>query len=369
MIIKGHGISSSSNISKFNAYLLENEKNEEIKALQGNEQDIKNMFEDAQNAQHKHACKHFTFSSKEELTREQALKIAQNISKEYGQDPKKAVVINHTKQRNTADSDKNHYHVILPNTDETTGKAYDFSFSHKRNEKLSRLAELENGHNLVKGRHNVAVFHQLLKEGKTTEAESMKHLTTGDLPNSSYTSKSLEKSRKLGVDKPKETQAVKAIWQASDSLKAFKSGLSEHGYELKPGEKPGIYIIEKNGAFVGSANRLISMKKEEFQKKYEDLENVRDIQKNTKSKKSGLEVNNQKKKTAQPQQQKQTQNLGKDLISLNQKTHQNTDKILSILEIPETQEENPLLVILEEIRNNQILILKEIKKLKENSIS
>ncbi|MBS0980819.1 relaxase/mobilization nuclease domain-containing protein [Acetobacter thailandicus] len=282
MIIKGHSISSSSNISKFNAYLLENEKNEEINTLQGNEQYIKNMFEDAQNAQHKHACKHFMFSSKEELTREQALKIAHSISEEYGQDPKKSVIINHTKKRNTEDSDKNHYHVILPNTDENTGKAYDFSFSHKRNEKLSRLAELENGFNLVQGRHNKAVFHQLLKEGKTEQAEAIKHLTDGDLPNSSYTSKGLQKARKSGLDKPKETQAVKDIWKACDSLKAFQNGLNEQGYELKPGTKPGVYIVEKNGLLVGSANRIIGMKKEEFQKKYKEIENVRDIQKKQK---------------------------------------------------------------------------------------
>ena len=283
MIIKGHGISSSSNISKFNAYLFENEKNEEINTLQGSPEDIKNMFEDASNL--KNGCYHFTMSSKETLTKEQALKICSEISKEYNQDPKNAVIVNHQKQRTTSDSDNNHYHIILQSADQKTGKSIDYSFSKKRNEKISRLAELENGFNLVQGRHNTAVFHQLLKEGKTEQAEHMKHLTTGDLPNSKYTSKGLEKGRKSGLDKPKETQAVKAIWQASDSLKAFKTGLSEAGYEIKPGTKPGIYIIEKNGAFVGSANRLISMKKEEFQKKYEELENVRDVQKNTKSKK------------------------------------------------------------------------------------
>lgn len=277
MIIKGHGISSSSNISKFNSYLFDNEKNEEIHALQGSKEDIKNMFADANNL--KNGCYHFIMSSKETLTKEQALKVCSDISKEYGQNPKDAVIINHQKQRNTNDSDNNHYHIILQSADTKTGKAIDYSFSKKRNEKISRLAELELGQNLIKGRHNTAVFHQLLKEGKKEQAEQMKHLTQGDLPNSSYTSKGLEKCRRLGLDKAQETQAVKDIWKACDSLKAFKNGLSEQGYELKPGEKPGIYIIEKNGLLVGSANRLTNMKKEEFQEKYkkEINENVQPI--------------------------------------------------------------------------------------------
>lgn len=300
MIIKGHGISSTSNISKFNDYLFKNEKNEEINKLQGSEEDIKNMFSDAKNAEHKNGCRHFMFSSKEELSQEQALKIAHDISKEYGQDPKKSVIINHTKTRTTSDSDKNHYHIILPNTDESTGKSYDFSFSKKRNEKLSRLAELENGHNLVKGRHNVAVFHQLLKEGKTEQAQKMQHLTEGDLPNSKYTSKGLEKGRKQGINKAQEAQNIKTLYSQSDSLKAFQAGLSEAGYELKPGNKPQTYIIEKNGILVGSANRLLSMKKEEFAEKY-NKENLNNDTANTAEKANNAGSNIQTRKDSEQQ--------------------------------------------------------------------
>ncbi|WP_429955942.1 hypothetical protein ACQW08_01250 [Gluconobacter japonicus] len=152
-------------------------------------------------------------------------------------------------------------------------KALDTKNSYARNEKIARLAEITNGHTLVQGQHNKAVYMQLLDENKTAEAEKIKHLIDLERTSQAHTVNQQRTAEKRGIDLPAVKQAIKSLWQASDSLKAFKTGLSEQGYEIKAGQKANTYIIEKNGVFIGSANRLTGTKKEEFAQKIKELEN------------------------------------------------------------------------------------------------
>ncbi|MBE7729843.1 relaxase/mobilization nuclease domain-containing protein [Komagataeibacter sp. FXV3] len=269
MIIKGHGIGSSSDIKKFTDYLFTHEKNEQINILNGSPDAIRSMFRDAHGAGLKYGCQHFIMSSKEQMTQEQALSIIKGqICKEYNQDYDNLVIVNHTKQRNTHDSDKNHYHIILPHCDPVTGKAINLKNSKRRNEKISRLAEIELGHALVKGRHNTAVFRQLIKEGRQEQAQAIKPLMEGDLPQSAYSKKTQQKAEKQGLNIGEAKAHIKTTYQHSDSLSVFLKNLEGQGYTFKAGDKADTYIIEKDKILIGSANRLIGIKKPEFQKLY-----------------------------------------------------------------------------------------------------
>lgn len=270
MIIKGHGINSSSNIKKFTDYLFVNEKNEEINILNGSPENIKSMFQDAHGAGLKYGCQHFIMSSKEEMTTDQAISIIKGlICKEYNQNYDDLVIVNHQKERSTYDSDKNHYHIIIPHCDPITGKAINLKNSKRRNEKISRLAELELGHALVKGRHNSAVYRQLQKEGRQEQAQAMEHLTEGELPQSAYGKKAHQKAEKTGLNLPEAKAHIKSTWQHSPNLSQFLKNIKQQGYTFKSGDKPDTYIIEKNNVLVGSANRLIGIKKDEFKKLYQ----------------------------------------------------------------------------------------------------
>ena len=269
MIIKGHGINSSSDIKKFTDYLFVNEKNEQINVLNGSPENIKSMFQDARGSNLKYGCQHFIMSSKEEMSREQATNIIKGlICKEYNQDYDNLVIVNHQKQRNTYDSDKNHYHIILPHCDPITGKAINLKNSKRRNEKISRLAELELGHKLVKGRHNTAVFRQLIKEGHQEQAQAIQHLTEGDLPQSAYGKRTQQRAEKKGLNIGEAKAHIKATYTHSANLGAFLKNIESQGYTFKKGDKADTYIIEKNNILIGSANRLIGIKKDEFKKLY-----------------------------------------------------------------------------------------------------
>lgn len=269
MIIKGHGINSSSDVKKFTDYLFTHEKNEKINILNGSPENIKSMFNDAHGANLKYGCQHFIMSSKETMTTEQATSIIKClICKEYNQDFNNLVIVNHTKQRNTYDSDKNHYHIIIPHCDPITGKAINLRNSKRRNEKISRLAELELGFNLVKGRHNTAVYHQLIKDGRQEQAQQIKGLMEGDLPTSAYSKKTQQKAEKKGINLPEAKAHIKSTYQHSPNLSQFLKNIEGQGYTLKEGDKADTYIIEKDNVLIGSANRLIGIKKDEFKKLY-----------------------------------------------------------------------------------------------------
>ncbi|MCP1270626.1 relaxase/mobilization nuclease domain-containing protein [Acetobacter cerevisiae] len=279
MIIKGGHILTTSGHNDTASHIFEGPKNEQIIALQGTPTDMAGMVRDATEAGHKYGFHHFKIASKEAMTREQALEIIKgSLCPEYQQDMRNLVVVEHVKPRAGNQGHNTHYHIIMPHTDPVTGKALNVRNSYKRNEKISRLAELQLGHELVKGRHNKAVFFQLEKEGKTAEAKAIESITKGDLPDASFSTNTQRKAERAGVNVADEKQRISDMWKQSDSMKAFASAVSDAGLSLKEGDKKDTYIIEKDGVFVGSANRLTKTKKGDFARLYNGYEKeIRDV--------------------------------------------------------------------------------------------
>ncbi|MDE7547465.1 hypothetical protein PY793_05625 [Acetobacter fabarum] len=273
MIIQTKAIKVSSGADKTANHIFYGDKNEHIDVLEGSHFQMKDAMRQAKNNRLKYGFHHFKISPKEKLTNEQLRETINKLAQEYKFNPDDITLIEHTKKRaDTTASDK-HYHLIVPHYQPTQRKALDTKNSFARNEKIARICEITFGHEIVQGQHNKAVYHQLIDEGKTAYAERVKPLIALERTHQAHTVNQQRTAEKKGINLPKEKQAIKTLWQASDSLKAFQAGLSEQGYTLKPGDKANTYIIEKNGVLLGSANRLIGMKKELFAKQYKELEN------------------------------------------------------------------------------------------------
>ncbi|GBQ61383.1 hypothetical protein AA103196_0006 [Ameyamaea chiangmaiensis NBRC 103196] len=268
MIIQTRAIKASSGATDTATHIFSGEKNEQIEVLEGSEFQLNNAMQTAQSENLKYGFHHFKISPKEALSREQFSDVLNDLSNEYKFDKDDITVVEHTKPRATQDAYNKHWHVIVPHYQQEQKKALDTKNSYARNEKIARLAEIKNGHAIVQGQHNKAVYMQLLDENKTAEAELVKPLIDLERTSQAHTVNQQRKAEKNGIDLPTEKQAIKSLWQASDNLKAFKSALQSQGYEIKAGQKANTYIIEKNGLFVGSANRLAGMKKEDFAQKY-----------------------------------------------------------------------------------------------------
>ncbi|GCE82694.1 hypothetical protein MSKU9_0835 [Komagataeibacter diospyri] len=226
----------------------------------------------------KYGFHHFKISPEREISREQARQDFQAIAYEYGFDLSDAVIVEHQKQRTKKENSAIHWHMIVPHYNQKTGRALDCRNSYKRNEKLSRLSEIRTGQTIIQGRHNRAVFHALKAEGKEQEAQAIQHTTEGDLPGASFSTNQQRKAERKGISLPEEKQAITDIWSQSDGLKAFIAGLDNAGYTFQKGDKKDTFIIMKDSTLIGSANRLLKMKKGDFARLYnqyqEDLKNV-----------------------------------------------------------------------------------------------
>ncbi|MCX2563697.1 hypothetical protein [Acetobacter thailandicus] len=275
MIIKGGAVSCKSGTSKTASHIFEGPTNEQIEALQGNPEDMKDMLNDARQQGLKYAFEHFKISPEKEITRAEAYKDFQAIADEYGFSLSDSVIVEHRKARQNDENSPIHWHMIAPYLNPETGKAVDLKNNFARNEKLSRLSEIRTGQTLIKGQHNEAVFYTLQKEGKISEANQVKHLMEGDLPLPSYSQDSHQKAGRRGINLPEEKNNIKEIYKLCDGIKSFKSALEEKGYSIKEGNKKDTYIIEKDGLLIGSANRLLSMKKEIFKEEFKNATTTR----------------------------------------------------------------------------------------------
>lgn len=274
MIIQGKAIQTNAGSSKVANHIFEGEQNEHIETLNGNRYDMQAMMDDADYHGKKYGFVHFKMNPKEPLTPEQEAIELKAIADEYKFSLDDSVIVKHTKPRADKTSSNEHYHIIAPYCD-SKGKAMNLRSSYKRNEKLGRLAEMRAGQSLTNGRFNTSVFGQLVKEGKNLEALQVMTQTDNDKPFQSHTHKTEYALKKKKININAEKQTLKDLWKKSDSLKAYASALNESGYIMKEGDKPDTFIILKGTDFISAANRIVSMKKDDFKKLYEkEIQNV-----------------------------------------------------------------------------------------------
>ena len=221
MIIKATRISTSSDAGKVGGYMFASKDNDAIECLQGVREDVEDMMGDAKRHGATYAIRHVTISPEQATTREHALDQVRRYAQEFGADAERAVVVEHTKQREDAAGFERHWHAMLPEVD--GGRVLDSSWMRARHEKLSRIAEIELGHDLVPGRWNAAVERALRAEGREDLALRVAPLAQGARPVASYTSDEHPAARRGGRSMP-HTKATAttgaALWASADAHRA-----------------------------------------------------------------------------------------------------------------------------------------------------
>ena len=194
--------------AKLIPHLLEGAENEEIQELHGDVEDIVALSESrVAGTSLKHEMRQIIISPDKELTPEQEQRAIEMALAEMGAEGFEYAAVKHVKMRANGSS-VSHIHIVLPERD-ADGKALDKAHFKVRNEKLSRLMEIEFGHELVKGTHNKAVFEHLRANGKQAEAALIEHLTHGAPALSQFSGKAHQVAKRLGVDLPKIAQNLK----------------------------------------------------------------------------------------------------------------------------------------------------------------
>lgn len=264
MIIKSTRIKTTSGTKNIKNHLLNKpEENELIQILKGDEADFETFHELSKEDNTMYSLRHFSINPGQHWTNKQMAETIDKIREEYGAKDRPYIAVGHSKK--LADgSDNKHIHLIIP--ERWIGKTLDNKFAYQRNEKISRMCEYDFKHEITTGKHNKAVGHALADDEKYKELSKIILEVHANKPRpvASYSSNDLQISKRQGIDLPKLKLEIKDIHSRSDNYKSFKSGLEDNGYQIKKGEKA--YIIEtKDGTFLGSANRLLKMKKSDFE--------------------------------------------------------------------------------------------------------
>jgi len=152
-------------------HVFRGEANEEIQVLQGSEFEVMSMYDNALAHGDKYATCHFKINPKKNITHDEMMQTVSMMAMEFGFSVDECTIVKHKKPKAGEPPDANeHYHVYSPWRTES-GKCINSSFSRVKQEKISRVSEYLFGHDIVKGKHQVAVIKQLRDEGKTDIAD------------------------------------------------------------------------------------------------------------------------------------------------------------------------------------------------------
>lgn len=267
MLIKATRIRTTTGATELARHLTQGDENEAIVVVRGTVADLHDAVADAKRFNRLYALRHFIIAPEIAMDRQQFERAARALGEEFGFDLDVALVVEHQKPRAIAGVSDRHWHLVVAETNPATGRVLSNSFSHPRHEKVARLLELEFGHPLVTGAHDIAVLKALRNDGRGDLADRLADaLGRGAKPVAAYTSEAHQAGKRLGVDLAQARQNIRAAWAASTDGDEFRARLAAHGLALVAGDKPGVVVIRDaaTGAVLGAANRLAGVRRAEF---------------------------------------------------------------------------------------------------------
>ena len=267
MLIKATRIRTTTGATEMTRHLTQGDENDAIVVVRGTVADLHDAVADAKHFNRLYALRHFIIAPEIAMDRQQFERAARALGEEFGFDPDVAVVVEHQKPRAIAGVSDRHWHLVVAETNPATGRVLSNSFSHPRHEKVARLLELEFGHPLVTGAHDVAVLAALRSDGHGDIADRLANaLGRGPKPVAAYTTEAHQAGKRLGVDLAQARQHIREAWAVSADGGGFRARLADHGLELAVGDKPGVIVIRDTatGTILGAANRLAGVRRAEF---------------------------------------------------------------------------------------------------------
>jgi hypothetical protein len=135
---------------------------------------------------------------------------------------------------------RRHAHVVWSRIDSDELKAVPMAFYKNRLAALSKELYLEHGWELPDG-----------------------HKQNGWKNPLNFTLDEWQQAKRLGLDPRELKQLVRETWGRSDSARAFKSGLEDHGFTLAKGDRRGFVLVDIQGE-VFSLSRVVGLKTKEL---------------------------------------------------------------------------------------------------------
>lgn len=270
MVIKATRIRTSSGAGPLLRHLVDGTDNEAITIVGGTMADMRDCVDEARRFGRSYCLRHFIIAPAQDMTRQQFKRAVDMLATEFGFDAKHVLIVEHEKPRAVAEASSGHWHVVVPEVD-SSGRVLSSRHDHARHEKISRMLELEFGHQVVPGAHDVAVLAALRNEGRDDLADRLAgHLGQGDRPVSAYATAGHQAAKRSGIDLAIIRQNVQAAFAGASTRHDFIDRLGAHGLTAAPGDKPERWVITTTaGLFLGAGHRLAGAKVADFNKTME----------------------------------------------------------------------------------------------------
>lgn len=271
MVIKATRIRTSSGAGPLLRHLADGDDNEAAAVVAGTMADIRDCVEEARRFGRAYCIRHFIIAPGEDITAEQFGRAADMLAEEFGFDRAAALIVEHVKGRAAADASRRHWHVVVPEVD-AAGRVLSSKHDRLRHEKLSRLLEIEFGHRITPGAHDLAVIAALRSEGRKEQADRLAAaLGHSDRPTAAFHAAEHQAAKRAGLDLALVRQHVRLAFANAGHGRQFRALLAEHGLSLSSGDKPGRWIITtSSGTYLGAGHRLAGAKMHDFNRTMEN---------------------------------------------------------------------------------------------------
>ncbi|WP_155251018.1 relaxase/mobilization nuclease domain-containing protein [Sinorhizobium meliloti] len=243
MIILATRISRGGGVGYLSRHLLDKTvENDRVEILAGDRAALHDAQALAEAKRCKFSVRHLSISPEQEMTPAQLSEFLRAIDVEFRVGPDRPrLVVRHVKKG------RSHFHAAIAEVDPATLRVLDCRNDYARLEDLARRYEIDHGEH---AQPNRAERRQVKTEGFSDIARKRAERT---LP---------------GFDRTKLKCAF------ATGAAAFRLELKTQGLHVADGEK-GPILVTAEGAFVAAANRAVGIKRGEFQKFMEGMENER----------------------------------------------------------------------------------------------
>jgi hypothetical protein len=240
MILKG---SQRGGAGQLAAHLLNDHENDHVTVVELKgfvSDDLTGALQEAHAIANATQCQQFLFSLSlnppkgETCSIDDLIQAADRAEETLGLTGQPRAVIVHEK------NGRRHAHVVWSRIDSDELKAVPMAFYKNRLAALSKELYLEHGWELPDG-----------------------HKQNGWKNPLNFTLDEWQQAKRLGLDPRELKQLVRETWGRSDSARAFKSGLEDHGFTLAKGDRRGFVLVDIQGE-VFSLSRVVGLKTKEL---------------------------------------------------------------------------------------------------------
>lgn len=198
------------------------------------------------------------------ITRQQLLAVVKQMGVEFDFDPRRSVVVEHTKIRAAADATSVHWHVLVGETDPTTGRVLRSSHDHILHELVARLSEHQFGHPFVLGKHNKAVVAGLKTRGFFKAADRLETAMAefNEVPQAAYSHSQHQEKKRKGIDLPAARLQVQLAFRSASSFSKLLETLAAKRLFVREGDKPNTWIVaDEADELIGALHRLAGVRR------------------------------------------------------------------------------------------------------------